>query len=697
MLRQVSPDGDVGEMDSAPTNDVRRSFSRSARSLDRDSDDAKNGLRALVGGGRPEDLSSDQAIGLEAIVLPRYRPVVDIINNDFHAPQKPWTHLGSKRVREQLLRVIPSIGRVEVPDHPKLPYAGTGFVVGNGIMMTNRHVAEVFATGLGRKQLGFQGGQSASLDFRREVIPTEPVLLDVEDVLMIHPQFDMALLKVRGMGDHHPALTLDVAEPRDLRENDVVVIGYPAQDRRNDQELQNQVFRGIFDVKRIQPGKLKATERLRDYYGNEVDTVTHDCSTLGGNSGSAVIDIETGSVVALHFAGKYLKANYAIPARELARDTRVVATEINFNESVPASSAWESKWRLADQEPRRDLPSVNSMNVPVAQRSSWNLPIEVEVSIGDQTVISKSVVQVPALPDESTPRQIPKVHDGLEERSGYQADFLDDGNEGRKIEIPALTLRGRRCAARLDDESFILKYHQFSVIMHKVRRLAILSAANVDYRPERRKVDEQKPSHKQLSEIPGRFDVQWITDPRIPHIYQFPDVFVSNENIAVHQNHLVRRADVCWGSSFEDMQKAYGDTFHTTNCSPYVSALDETLRDDWAQLDDALQQQTSAQKALIFSGPVFDDEDPLFNGRDKHGSFTIRVPQSYWRVVVVPSEQRLAAYGFVLQHASKAANDPQLTVREQWQRHQKPIHEIQRLTNRLFDMRELIDIDSLGD
>ena len=41
--------------------------------------------------------------------------------------------------------------------------------------------------------------------------------------------------------------------------------------------------------------------------------MTHDSSTLGGNSGSALIDVATGRVVGLHFAGRYLEANYAVP------------------------------------------------------------------------------------------------------------------------------------------------------------------------------------------------------------------------------------------------------------------------------------------------------------------------------------------------------------------------------------------------
>ena len=40
----------------------------------------------------------------------------------------------------------------------------------------------------------------------------------------------------------------------------------------------------------------------------------HDASTLGGNSGSVILDMATGLAIGLHFAGSFLQANYAIPA-----------------------------------------------------------------------------------------------------------------------------------------------------------------------------------------------------------------------------------------------------------------------------------------------------------------------------------------------------------------------------------------------
>ena len=72
--------------------------------------------------------------------------------------------------------------------------------------------------------------------------------------------------------------------------------------------------------------------------------MTHDSSTLGGNSGSAVIDVATGTVIGLHFAGEYLKANYAVPTYELARDRRVADAGLNFQGSVAPTAIYDTAW-----------------------------------------------------------------------------------------------------------------------------------------------------------------------------------------------------------------------------------------------------------------------------------------------------------------------------------------------------------------
>ena len=86
---------------------------------------------------------------------------------------------------------------------------------------------------------------------------------------------------------------------------DIAVVGYPAFDPRNPADVQNSVFGSVYYVKRLQPGKLGARRAIRSFE-NTVSAMTHDASTLGGNSGSAVLDVASGKIVGLHFAGVYL-------------------------------------------------------------------------------------------------------------------------------------------------------------------------------------------------------------------------------------------------------------------------------------------------------------------------------------------------------------------------------------------------------
>src|SRR5262249_5709031 len=144
----------------------------------------------------------------------------------------------------------------------------------------------------------------------------DPSTLTVLGVEMIHPYWDMALLRVEGLPATRP-LMLSIKPPEELVGRNVAVVGYPARDERSDGDLQDRIFGSKYLVKRLQPGVVRARAQIQSFE-NRVNAITHDASTLGGNSGSAVIDLETGNVVALHFAGEYLKANYAVPMYELA-------------------------------------------------------------------------------------------------------------------------------------------------------------------------------------------------------------------------------------------------------------------------------------------------------------------------------------------------------------------------------------------
>ena len=53
---------------------------------------------------------------------------------------------------------------------------------------------------------------------------------------------------------------------------EVAVIGYPALDDRNDIDLQMRIFRRLFRVKRLQPGKATGTAQVADAFGNNSTT-----------------------------------------------------------------------------------------------------------------------------------------------------------------------------------------------------------------------------------------------------------------------------------------------------------------------------------------------------------------------------------------------------------------------------------------
>ena len=58
------------------------------------------------------------------------------------------TLTGKSSVKSTISARFPKIGRIDLPLNLLIPYGGTGFVVGDGLLMTNRHVAQLFSGGL---------------------------------------------------------------------------------------------------------------------------------------------------------------------------------------------------------------------------------------------------------------------------------------------------------------------------------------------------------------------------------------------------------------------------------------------------------------------------------------------------------------------------------------------------------------------
>jgi endonuclease G, mitochondrial len=695
MLKQVTPGQDLeGVVKKMPAPGKLGQEAAEASST------ARSGLDKLA--KNQDSMVSDKELrGLEAIILPKLRPVAFVVKDAFEPlTHELWTHLNKDPVKGRLNDLLPSVGRIELAGS-SLPYGGTGFVVGPNLVMTNRHVARLFVEGVGMRRLVYRSGEAA-VDFKKEKdTPADDrtSFVQVRRVVMVHPYWDMALLEVEGLPVAHKPLRLSVRRPEELLDQEVVAVGYPALDPRNDLSVQNQVFGGVYEVKRFQPG-LARTRRLARSFGNDLNALTHDSSTLGGNSGSAVIHIETGQVVGLHFSGLYLDANFAVPAYELARDRRVVDAGVIFAGSVPpATGEWDWAWLRTEGDEGRPAPGPAQPAVQAGgQTATWTIPIQVSVTLGQPTLAGAPPAGPVAVAGvEARPMQVPKIYPNLKARRGYQPDFLD----GVNVPLPKLTTKGEKVAAEVDDGEYELKYHHFSVVMHKKRRLALFTAANVDWRPESRQVDGEMPTRRELTEIPEGVAEEWMTDRRISLEPQLPDLFFTKDRTAWDKGQMIRRDDVCWGDDelsgdrkFKDIQKANGDTYHTTNCSPQVAGFNRpAAEDNWGDLEKMVQQETKSEKVIVFSGPVLADDDREFQGRDLNGEVWIPIPSRFWKIVVAAGEGGPKAYGFVLEQDTSDVRWEELAIPSAWQQYMKPIADIEKLLFGLAELKWLKDRD----
>ena len=278
---------------------------------------------------------------------------------------------------------------MEVQNDPSYTWLGTAWLVADDIVVTNRHVANEFAYRQGEKFVyrttpEFQAPMASSVDFLQEEGDPATRLFRLTEVLYIEsdPGPDLAFLRVepRSGGDR-------LGEPIPLAAGAakaghfIAAIGYPARDSRvPDQDLVTRIFGNIYDKKRLAPGALLEARP---------DVLVHDCSTLGGNSGSALIDMSTGDAVGLHRAGLFLQGNYAVPSAivrdRLDRIIKPVKPAPSRSEIRTAPKGRQEP-RAASAGPTPTLSAGQSVTVEAGQEVTWMIPISVTVRLGSPTI-----------------------------------------------------------------------------------------------------------------------------------------------------------------------------------------------------------------------------------------------------------------------------------------------------------------------
>jgi hypothetical protein len=355
-----------------------------------------------------------RAVALETIVN-RERPVLFVRDGTFDLNEV--TALGPEAVdlvdlmREQgsrLFPLLPLIGRIDVVNFPNVDFVGTGWFVDTDVVVTNRHVASLIARWDGR-QFAFArgvGGRPIDSSFCNahefdDLAPDASRLFRVTEVLFIESDNgpDIAFLRVDRRTDGRGPSFITVAPSDAAAELPVCTIGYPARAPRRvipDQELMKQLYRDRFDVKRAAPGFTS---------GVDAGATTHDCTTLGGNSGSVVLGLASGLAVGLHFAGLYEEDNFAVRASVLTDYIRRKRWNSPPSIETPRPDPPPAASRGVSTAPAPAVSVVASASgpaivVPVgaAGQLSVTIPITLSVSVGAPYVAGTDPVGSAAAP-----------------------------------------------------------------------------------------------------------------------------------------------------------------------------------------------------------------------------------------------------------------------------------------------------------
>jgi endonuclease G len=260
----------------------------------------------------------------------------------------------------------------------------------------------------------------------------------------------------------------------------------------------------------------------------------------------------------------------------------------------------------------------------------------------------------------------------LADRDGYDPHFL--GNKTLKIDMYDLLKNHRTKLTPLKEavgtNKHILHYHHFSVAMHNVRKMPLLTAVNID--------------GKQTRTV-GKDTGSWQYDPRLDKDDQLGmEVYRQND---LDLGHLVRRLDPVWG---KDAMKANRDTFHFTVCAPQHLKLN---RETWKNLEDYILKNTQSEdlKVSVFTGPVFSKRDVEYRG--------ILLPLQFWKMAaVVKNDGKLSVSAYLLSHKDYLDEVVQHglvgdTGFEEYKTFQIPLRRLQELTK--LNLEDLYDFDPL--
>ena len=214
---------------------------------------------------------------------------------------------------------------------------GTGFLITPNHVMTNRHVHGFYGHYLTSEE------DCGGIEFiaEKDKDASDFIPFNGEPPLLLDG-LDIAIYTLSRSAKNRTPINRVHTPTKDLEGRDIAVIGYPDTHEPNNPDILAVVEDDpIFAVKRISQGKIfRHSTDNEDPYGvqvsvNETDkkkfpmqAICHNASTLGGNSGSPILDLKTGELLGVHFAGHKIfndeeAANLAMAIAQLTEHTDI--------------------------------------------------------------------------------------------------------------------------------------------------------------------------------------------------------------------------------------------------------------------------------------------------------------------------------------------------------------------------------------
>ena len=329
------------------------------------------------------------------------------------------------------------------------------------------------------------------------------------------------------------------------------------------------------------------------------DFLLYKTDTIGGSSGSPVFSADW-LVVALHHAGvptqafidslpadgadefqliKDNNANEGIRVSAILKKLKEInpacynfisqAAKVEIQKSLPqrvfhyarpnSDSSLDISTRQTSAEVESIVQSENTPNIMKTTSNSIFVNIPLEIRLGrpqGSLFVDPEGVDLEEEELEKKKKKKPQKQQDKATNPGNREGFDSAFVAGVELDLAQLCkpyFEKKLLAPLKESDDHELKYTHFSVIMHKVKRMCLVAAVNIDG-ADTVNVD--------------RGGDNWLIDSRMDSKYQLGnDIYYNND---LDRGHMVRRMDPNWGP---DAAQANDDTFFYHQCLPSTQRL----------------------------------------------------------------------------------------------------------------------------